>query len=441
MPEQPLDVEAVRRCADGAWAWVLEQVRYEPDGAWVPLTVPVSGDVPSTPPPDRDCLYDGVAGLAPVLAEIRLAREWTTAEQALADAVVARLSEAGNDDDCSLYVGLAGRLAAVALLDPGATDPLLDRLADRARPDGWPTPVFGAPSTPVNDLVLGNAGIVLTCAWLGGSRADRLTEVGAEAALAAATPAAGGLSWSMYAGDRPRVMPNYSHGTAGVATALAVAGWRLGRPDLVEAARRGAEHIVGMADMTGDGFRLPLQVPPVGGDTEPYAYGWCHGPTGTARMFGALQLAGVSEFAGRSCGEWVERAARSVRSSGLPARLRPGFWDNNGRCCGTAGVLDATLDLAQAGDPSAMEFADLVVGALLDRAEPSPQHPRHCYWRFREHRSDPPDLDPGVGWMQGAAGIAAALHRYVRVREHGRSAARVGLPDDWWSGPLTPVPA
>ena len=34
--------------------------------------------------------------------------------------------------------------------------------------------------------------------------------------------------------------------------------------------------------------------------------------------------------------------------------------------------------------------------------------------------------------MKGAAGIAAALARYARVRVQGLTAPRVPLPEDWW---------
>src|SRR5205085_4524956 len=110
--------------------------------------------------------------------------------------------------------------------------------------------------------------------------------------------------------------------------------------------------------------------------------------TGTANMFGALRLASVDTVGGRSCEEWLARAAFSVRSSGLPARLRPGFWDNDGRCCGTAGVLDATLSRAQQeGDAASWEFADELAAALVNRAVRAEGDLR-C-WRFREHRVDP----------------------------------------------------
>jgi hypothetical protein len=50
------------------------------------------GQDPGEPGEDRDSLYAGIAGLAPVLAEIRQYRALTGAEEALAAGIVARLS-------------------------------------------------------------------------------------------------------------------------------------------------------------------------------------------------------------------------------------------------------------------------------------------------------------------------------------------------------------
>jgi len=431
-------VAEARRCADAGWAWVLDQVRRDEHGPWIPPTVPGDGAVTSAPP-DRDCVYEGIAGLAFALAELRLARPWTDVESLLAHEVVERLSVADVGDECGLYTGLSGSVTALALLDSAAARSASDRLAALLTADGWLSGQVDEPAVPVNDVLMGDAGTILVCAWLGGDVADGPVHTAADALRARAVPSESGLAWKMYQGDRDRWMPNYSHGTAGIATALAVAGHRLDRSDLVEAARLGAEHLVTLADIDDGGFRLPLQIPPAEG-REAFAYGWCHGPAGTINLFGALELAGVDAVAGTSTTEWRARCVRSLESSGLPARLRPGFWDNDGRCCGTAGVLDAVLTHAQAtGDAACLAFADRLASALVDRAIATGPDGSQCCWRFHEHRADPPDLDPGVGWMQGAAGIVAALSRYARVREGGLSVSRTGLPDDWWMhvGPPT----
>ena len=59
----------------------------------------------------------------------------------------------------------------------------------------------------------------------------------------------------------------------------------------------------------------------------------------------------------------------------------------------------------------------------------------HAYWRFIEHRADDPLLPPGVGWMQGAAGIATYLFRVGRVLQDGPGADVLPRMDTWWALP------
>ena len=87
-------------------------------------------------------------------------------------------------------------------------------------------------------------------------------------------------------------MPNWSHGLAGVAAALAVAGRELGREELVAAARSGAEHLVTLGATDDDGFLVPAAIPASPG-LEEITYSWCHGPTGTSLLFTALEHARV----------------------------------------------------------------------------------------------------------------------------------------------------
>ena len=127
----------------------------------------------------------------------------------------------------------------------------------------------------------------------------------------------------------------------------------------------------------------------------------------------------------------------AILSSGVPARLRPGFWDNDGRCCGTAGVGDVLLDAAQdrAGQARAgrlLQGSRTMADALTERAI---RDQAGAYWRFTEHRQDPPLLPPGTSWMQGAAGVAAFLFRLARVIDTGLTAPVIDRPDEWWAVP------
>ena len=437
--------EVYRERGEAAWAWVAGQVRGG-DGPWLPA---VSGEEPPAGPgADRDSLYAGIAGLAPVLAEIGRCRALTGAEQALAAGIVARLSAmAVIRAEPSLYDGLAGDVTALKLLAPGRERVALARLAELMTPDGWSSTLGIEPQSaaPVTDLVCGTAGVVLAAIWAGGEDAAMVAAGGGEALLRAGGQAEGGLDWGMRPGSRSRY-PNYSHGTAGVATALAAAGAALGRADFVTAARDGARHLLAVGSLTDEGFTIPHTLPSSRREVEPVTYTWCHGPAGTSQLFAALAHAGVDQVAGHEVIRLRERCLDAILASGVPRRLRPGFWDNDGRCCGTAGVGDVLLDAAQdcalLGDPQdhadparasrLLAAARAMADALVERAI---RGQAGACWRFTEHRQEPPLLPAGTSWMQGAAGIAAFLLRLARVLRDGPAAPVVDRPDQWWAVP------
>ncbi|MFJ7948307.1 hypothetical protein ACIQ6K_32410 [Streptomyces sp. NPDC096354] len=149
------------------------------------------------------------------------------------------------------------------------------------------------------------------------------------------------------------------------------------------------------------------------------------------------RLSAETEVAGIPVGELRRRCLTSLLTSGVPERLRPGFWDNDGRCCGTAGVGDVLLDAAQGcADPewseTLLQGARKMGDALVERVIRDESGAR---WRFLEHRDNEPLLPPGTAWMQGAAGIAAYLQRLARVVDTGPKAPVVDRPDQWWGVP------
>ena len=244
-----------------------------------------------------------------------------------------------------------------------------------------------------------------------------------------------GVNWQMvpprFRTDPGRELPNFSHGLAGVATALALAGTEFDRPDLTDTATRGAAHLVTLGTTDGASFTVPHLIP---NDTDhlDVTHNWCHGGAGTSLLFLALDRAGVVEIAGDAPLAWHRRCLHGVRTSGLPARRYPGFWDNDGRCCGTAGVGDTFLDSWQRGGaPDDLAFALHLADTVVERAI---HDGTHAYWRFIEHRDPEPLLPPGVSWGQGAAGIVAFLFRTSRVVRDGADATRVPRMDSWWAG-------
>ena len=227
------------------------------------------------PPSDRDGMHSGVAGLAHVLAEIRLARAWTAEESALADAIATRLrATVAETTDTTYFDGLVSTIGALTALDADGAEEAVARLAELAAADGWPQTIVGPPralpDARINDVTLGTGAVLLGALWahrhaVPGARG--LAEQAADILLAEAEEHPDRAQLAVRAAPLPGRrrrgdMPNFSHGLAGIAAALAAAGVELDRPDLVDAARRGAEHLVTLADTSDDGFAVPRRCPP-----------------------------------------------------------------------------------------------------------------------------------------------------------------------------------
>src|SRR4051794_7254405 len=314
--------DAYRSVAEAAWLWVLDHVR-DVEGPWLPESV-VDGWEDAGPEEDRDSLYAGIAGLVPVLAEIAQSRRLSEIERALATRITERLSAmASMRLEPSLYDGLAGDATALRMLSPVHVPVALRRLIDLMTSDGWATTArLDAPTAYLSDVVMGTAGVVMAATWLGGEEAETIALNGGEALLRAGDTTAAGLDWGWWPGA-PSRGPNYAHGTAGVASALAVAGATFERPDLVHAAVLGAEHLLTVGSLDGGGFVVPHTIPPAKREVEPVTYSWCHGPTGTLHLFAALVHAGVTGVDGMEVCELRRRCFKSILDSGVPQRLRP----------------------------------------------------------------------------------------------------------------------
>jgi hypothetical protein len=177
--------EDYRELGEAAWAWVLGQIR-DDEGPWLPEVVP-GDEPPPGPDADRDSVYAGIGGMAPVLAEIGQYRALTGTEQALTAGIAARLrSMVPARTEPSLYDGLGGDVTALRLLAPGQEQAALARLAELMTPLGWNTALEIVPGSvaPVTDLIQGGAGVVLAAIWTGGEHARGIA-------------ATGGLGWAV----------------------------------------------------------------------------------------------------------------------------------------------------------------------------------------------------------------------------------------------------
>jgi hypothetical protein len=362
-------------------------------------------------------LYHGLSGIVLALQEAAQHFGDERYHHAVSDGVDALATNIDGVEDSSLYFGLAGIAAALqALGRPDAAHQALDRVRDRFDGHRW---------NPMFELLVGNAGI--------GIGALNAGEV--ELAVSAVTPylttadrTAYGVNWPVR--PSPARSHHLAHGTLGIVYALAAVGRTADREDLIELAVAGAADVVGRNEAGPEGFLVPHSDPPHRPELiERYSLGWCNGPAGDAQVFRLLaQVTG--DVAWSHLGD---RCWHTVTTSGLPRRIRPGFWDNNGRCCGTAGVLALACDrIVERGDD--FDFADVLVDDLTTQATIDEAGVR---WSNHEHRADPPDLEPRPGWAMGNAGILRELLRYARLSEGDVGDYAIAWPDH----PVTVTPA
>ena len=406
MPETPVDAQSL---AVMSLDWLMSSAQQGESGLlWKA--------VPSNAEPD-DTLYSGSAGI--VLALLEGYHHFGDERYAIAAArgasTIARTM--GHWDDSSLYFGLSGMAVALHAVHEQLGEQLAGDAVKiaakqiRARFDGerW---------SGEFELLAGNAGIALGALSVGDL----------ELALLAVTPylrtaerTAHGVQWEDRAGESSR-LHHISHGTLGIVSSLAAVGGACGQPELTALALAGAADVVARNESDATGFLVPHSDPQYRPDrVERFSYGWCHGPAGDAQVF--RQLAKVTGDIGWS--SLADRCWDTIIGSGLPQQLRPGFWDNSGRCCGTAGVLALACDRFVEHDQD-MDFARVLVDDLASRATIDADGAR---WSNVEHRATPSMLEPETGWASGNAGIVRELLRFARIVAGQDPAYSTAWPD------------
>jgi len=376
------------------------------------------------PSGERDpSLYSGGAGN--VMALLEAHRHF--GDDRFADRAIEATRELGvalrTWKDSSLYFGVAGIAVALwavyeTLGDSEAYTSVtnaLNLLRDRFDGEGW---------SDRFELLAGNAGVALGALYMDD---PDLAVMAVAPYLKTAEETAAGVHWAHRSGVTSR-LHHISHGTLGIVDALAAVGAATQRDDLIELALAGAADVVSRSETANDGFLVPHSDPPYRPELiERISYGWCHGPSGDAQVFRLLAaITGNPEWM-----DLTDRCWHTVVTSGLPQRLRPGFWDNSGRCCGTAGVLAFACD-RHVERADSLDFARVLVDDICSRARVADHG---LCWSNFEHRATPSDLEPRVGWAMGNAGISRELLRFSRLEHGGFSDYFVPWPDQPATGP------
>lgn len=268
-----------------------------------------------------------------------------------------------------------------------------------------------------NDVISGSAGIglfLLNAASCGVPGALALARAAGLGLLTAAVQLAPGeCLWLPTAEDRECEYPNFSHGTAGVAYFLCQLFLGTGEDQFLEAGIAGARHLQRIALRTASSCLVPRWFPTASSHRPPqaalYSQSWCHGASGTARLWYALWRATTS-------GEWRTLFLSSARSlfspdvgSDMDGIYADGVIPGNGLCHGLAGNANFLLEAYRAtAEIPLLHAAMRMIGTCWERRsigedalvawdEPTVS-PRSRHGCIRE-----------LGYSRGIAGIGVAL--------------------------------
>ena len=400
-----------------AAAWIRAGAGKTSDGLSWP-------SIPSDPQSVTLDLYSGVPGVVLFFCQAFHSTGQTgylDAARAGADFLISKIDAV---QGAGLYVGLSGGAFALGETYRATREDqyrsallaCLDRIRASSKSAGT-----GTEWTSTTDIISGGAGTGLFLIYAFHETGDRawldLAEGAGSRLIELGRPENGGLKWAMDP-SFPRLMPNFSHGTAGIAYFLAALYRETRRQEFLDAGLAGAKYLLSVAETDGESCLIFHDEPD---NKDLYYLGWCHGPVGTARLFYLLsQVAGDKSWL-----DWVRKSANGLLQSGIPEEETPGFWNNAGICCGLAGVGEFFLDLYGAlGNKDDLAFSKRVAARLLAKATVEDEK---MFWVQAEHRTRPDYLFAQTGYMQGAAGIGTFLLRLAAV--DGARTKRIVFPD------------
>jgi hypothetical protein len=330
----------------------------------------------------------------------------------------------GNARRTSLYSGIAG--IGVALLQVRQHDPkyqeAVAKIVDRLQEWGVETPTGMMWSDEFNDLIYGDAGTALFLAYAaeqtGNEIARDMAGQGARFLLSQGREAEQGVYW-LFRRSKPFNLPNFSHGTAGVAYALATVGALVDSEDLLEGAGQGFDYIRSIAEVENGLLRVPYGW---GSDSWDglYEFGWAHGLAGTANLFRRLQQVGVSVDV---AAEFEQLTRHTILNIGLPGAADEPFAEPStplDQRFGRAGVLAVLAGWNDTAELQASIITHLDHAAVRDAMG--------VHWEV-----DAPAFMGGgraayTGLFHGAVGIGLAI-----LRAHSGMSGRdpyFQLPDD-----------
>jgi lantibiotic modifying enzyme len=229
-----------------------------------------------------------------------------------------------------------------------------------------------------------------------------------------------GKRWPMFMSDvfEKYYMPNFSHGTAGVAYYLAKLYQVSHDKKYLSAAITSGNYLLSLSNADA----MIYHAEPDTAAMKRYYLGYCHGPVGTARLYYALhQISGDNKWQVA-----LDKSISYVMNCGIPKKRLPGYWDNVSQCCGNAGIATFYMQLYQRFKKKEyLYFSEVMANNLLERSD---SKDNGIYWPQAENRKQPDLIQTQTGFMQGSAGIGIMLLQLDAVKKN--KTYLIKLPDN-----------
>ena len=343
-----------------------------------------------------------------------------------------------NPRRASLYTGISGIGVALLHVQRHVSDPKYERavqlVVDKLR--AWSVEEGAARrwSDEFNDLIYGDAGTVLFLSYVAeqtanGEALDLATQ-GARFLLSQAQDAAAGSFW-YFRRSKPFNLPNFSHGTAGVAYVLATVGTIAGDESFRRGAKAGFDYIRSISEIENGMLRIPYGW---GADNWDglYEFGWAHGLSGTALFFARLQKSGIESEAAAEFGGLARHTLLNINLPGEPAAPFAEPSTPLDKRFGRAGVL-SLLSQWSVNDPAAENVVNLRNSVWAHIEEAAIRQDQTAHWVVAAPEFMGGGSAAYTGIFHGAAGIGLAI-----LRLHSSMSGKrpyVVLPDDPYTWP------
>ena len=338
-----------------------------------------------------------------------------------------------NPRRASLYTGISGIGVALLQVQEHLDNPkygqAVTQVVEQLKEWSVPEATGLRWSDEFNDLIYGDAGTALFLAYVaeqtGDENAREMARQGAQFLLGQAQQSQDGSFW-YFRRSKPFNLPNFSHGTAGVAYVLATIGTLTEDESLREGARAGFDYIQSIAVIDDGKIRIPYGW---GSDSWDglFEFGWAHGLVGTASFFKRLQTSNVYPEAAAELEDLSLHTMLNINLPGVPSSPFAEPSTSDDMRFGRAGVLSLLSQCcaSESGDEDIVRVRDAIWSHIENAAV---REDSMAHWEV-----DAPAFMGGgraayTGIFHGAAGIGLAVLR-LHARLEGKQ-AYLDLPDD-----------